>query len=122
MLLFLLASLNFMFGRLKEFSCETQELLKTVWVRHAFNMAGLFFVLVIFTRSSPVLSPPKLFGMVFVLYSLFLVICRCDARFLAVILALLVAIFYLEAMRMWDTPLLTENGNIGFQSQPSRFF
>ncbi len=112
MLLFLLGSLNFMFGRLKDFSCETQELLHTVWVRHAFNLAGLFFVLVVFTRNSPVVSPPKLVGMVFVLYALFLVVCRCDARFLAVILALLVVVFYVEAVRMWDAKR-ARDGDIG---------
>ena len=102
MVLFLIGSFNFMFGKLEGFSCETKAMLSTLWVRHAFSLAGLFVVLVVFTRSKPVVSPPALVAVAFGLYAIFLVICRCDARFLAVVLAAVVAVFYLEAMRSWD--------------------
>jgi hypothetical protein len=102
MILFLLASFGFMFGKLEGFSCETKELLlKSAWVRHLFGLAGLFAVLVIFTRSRPIVSPPTLVAATFGLYAVFLAACRCDARFLAVVLAAIVLVLYLEAERCW---------------------
>lgn len=102
MVLFLLASFNFMFGKLEGFSCETKELLlASAWVRHLFGLAGLFAVLVLFTRAKPIVSPPALVATTFALYAVFLVACRCDARFLAVVLAAIVAVLYLEAERCW---------------------
>ncbi len=101
-ILFLLASFNFMFGKLEGFSCETKALLvSSTWVRHLFGLAGLFAVLVIFTRAKPIVSPPALVAATFGLYAVFLVACRCDARFLAVVLAAIVAVLYLEAQRCW---------------------
>jgi hypothetical protein len=102
MVLFLLASFTFMFGKLEGFSCETKELLSSsTWVRHTFGLSGLFAVLVIFTRARPVVSPPRLVAATFGLYAAFLVACRCDARFLAVVLAGIVGVLYLEAERCW---------------------
>ena len=102
MVLFLLASFNFMFGKLEGFSCETKELLlSSTWVRHLFGLSGLFAVLVIFTRAKPIVSPPSLVAATFGLYAVFLVACRCDARFLAVVLAAIVTVLYLEAQRCW---------------------
>ena len=102
MVLFLLASFTFMFGKLEGFSCETKELLSSsTWVRHTFGLSGLFAVLVIFTRARPVVSPPRLVAATFGLYAAFLVACRCDARFLAVVLAGVVGVLYLEAERCW---------------------
>lgn len=102
MVLFLLASFTFMFGKLEGFSCETKELLlNSTWVRHVFGLAGLFAVLVIFTRSKPIVSPPTLAAITFGLYAVFLVACRCDARFLGVVLAAVVVVMYLEAERCW---------------------
>ena len=101
MILFLLASFNFMFGKLEGFSCETKDLLNSTVVRHAFGLAGLFAVLVIFTRAKPIVSPPTLVATTFGMYAVFLVACRCDARFLAVVLAAIVVVLYLEAERGW---------------------
>ena len=101
-ILFLLASFNFLFGKLEGFSCETKELLAhSPWVRHTFAVSGLFAVLVIFTRAHPVLAPHLLVLAAFGLYAVFLAACRCDAKFLAFVLVAVVAVLYLEAERCW---------------------
>lgn len=99
--LFVLASFSFLFGKLDSFSCDTKEILMTMSVRHVFGLAGLFAVLVIFTRASPVLAPPALVAVTVGLYAIFVVICRCDPRFLAAVLVAVVVILYLEAERCW---------------------
>ena len=102
MVLFMIVGLNFMFGRLKDFSCETQAMLKdNLWARHAFNLAGVYFVLVLFTRTRPLVAPPVLAGIAVALYACFLVICRCDSRFLVAFIVLLVALFYVESELAW---------------------
>jgi len=102
MVLFIIASFSFMFGKLESFSCETKEiLLSSLWTRHLFGLAGLFSVLVVFTRSKPIVSPPILVAATFGLYALFLIACRCDGRFLALVLAAIVMVMYLEAELCW---------------------
>jgi hypothetical protein len=103
LVVYMLVGVNFLFGRMKDFSCEAQGwLASSAWVRHALNFCAVFFMLVIFTRSSPLVPPPALVGVAALICAFFLLMMRCDVRFLAASIALLMALFYVEAMRAYD--------------------
>jgi hypothetical protein len=100
--LVLIATFSFLVGKLETLSCETKEaLMKRAWARHALGLASLFAVMVVFTRTSPVMSPPCLIACATVIYALFLLVCRCDVRFQVIIVVGLFAVIYLEAQRFW---------------------
>lgn len=102
LVLYMLVGVNFLLGRLKDFSCETQAFLNnSLAARHLFTIAALFFVIVLFTRKEPLVRPVLLPLLVLALYALFLVISRCDYRFLAAFMIVLTAMFYLEAERAY---------------------
>lgn len=102
MVIYLLIGLNFFIGKMKDFSCEATSWMETNLVlRHIFNLAAVFFVIVLFTRNNAVFHPLILVGISFVMYFFFLLIVRCDYRFLALFIVLLAAIFYIEASRAY---------------------
>lgn len=97
----LLVCINFLFNRLKDFSCSTQALLNdNLLAKHAFNILAIFFVLVLFTRSAP-LEPKFILLLVMLMYVFFIMITKCDYRFLVLFLILMGIVFYMEADKNW---------------------
>jgi hypothetical protein len=97
----LLVCLNFLFSRMKDFSCSTQALLgDNLLAKHAFNVLAIFFMLVLFTRSTP-LQPSFLILAVMIMYAFFLMITKCDSRFLVAFLVCMTIVFYIEADKNW---------------------
>ena len=100
-ILYLLIGVNFLLGRLKDFSCETQALLSDMAWKHAFNLAGVYFLLVIFTRSAPIVHPAWLPLVSIGLYGIFFLITRCDNRFFVAFLCVLTTMFAIESWRSY---------------------
>jgi membrane-bound ClpP family serine protease len=101
LIIYFLVAVNFLFNRLKDFSCHTQTwLTKNLIAKHLFNVAAIFFVIVLFTRSKPI-HPIALIILTFVMYGFFMIITRCDHRFLAVFLISMVIVFLIEAYKSY---------------------
>lgn len=101
LIVYFLVAINFLFNRLKDFSCHTQTwLTKNLIAKHLFNIAAIFFVIVLFTRSNPV-HPIILIILTFAMYAFFMVITRCDHRFLTVFLVSMVIVFLIEAYKSY---------------------
>jgi len=97
-MLYMLVGINMLFSRLKEYSCETQEFFaSSVFVRHIYNLIGVFFLLVLFTRTQPLMHPVALLGVALLIYGVFLLMTRCDHRFLVASVVALAGVFFLEA-------------------------
>jgi hypothetical protein len=101
MILCLLVGISFLFNRLKDFSCSAQRIFNAhLYVRHIFNMVAIFFMVVLFTRNNPV--PPYIviefsLGM----YVFFIMLTRCDFRFICAYFFIVLVIFYIEAQKSW---------------------
>lgn len=99
LLVYILVALNFMFNKLKDFSCHIQTWhSKSLLTRHSFNILGTYFVIVLFTRSSPI-HPLLLIGLTLAMYVFFLLVTRCDHRFLFTFLFLMCVIFAIESYK-----------------------
>ena len=97
-----LVSINFLFNRLKDFSCGTQRLFsENVFAKHSFNVAAVFFVLVLFMRSEP-LHPLIIIVLTFAIYAFFILVSKSDSRFLVGFLVCMVVVFYLEAWKNYQ--------------------
>ena len=97
LIVYFIVILNFLFGKLKDFSCHVKTLFdEYIFARHFLNMLCVFFLIVIFTRTNPI-APPLLVLATVAMYSFFLLIVRCDYKFLIVFLLIVTIVFYLEA-------------------------
>lgn len=109
LVLYMLAGINLLFSRLKEYSCDTQELfMSSVWVRHIYNFIGVFFLLVLFTRSQPLMHPVALLGVALLICVVFVLMTRCDHRFLVTAVMALAAVFFLEAWIAYERKRVPE--------------
>lgn len=100
-MVYFLVAINFMINRMKDFSCHAQNLLDTnLTAKHAFNLASIFFVIVLFTRMNPI-HPTLLVIMTCVLYMFFMIITRCEYRFLIMFLICMVVVFFIEATKAY---------------------
>ena len=108
-LLYMLVGINLLFSRLKDYSCDTQALfLSSVWVRHIYTFIGVFFLLVLFTRTQPLVHPVALLGVALLICLVFLVMMRCDHRFLVAAVIALTGVFFLEAWIAYDRKRLVD--------------
>lgn len=102
-ILYFLVVINLLFGKLKDFSCNMQGVINdSVFVRHFLNIVGVFFVLVLFTRTTPT-NPLILVLATFVMYIFFILITRCDYRCVFIFLFCMLLVFYLEAHKNFVT-------------------
>lgn len=110
LLLCFLVSVNFLMGKVKDFSCHTQTwLTDNLVAKHSFNLVAVFFVIVLFTRSSPI-NPNLILFITFVMYAFFICITKCEYRFLATFLLVMFVAFYIEAMKSYLKRLDKKNG------------
>ena len=108
LIVYFIIILNFFFGKLKDFSCHAQTLLyKNMIARHILNILCVFFVIVIFTRYKPI-APHWLIIATFVMYLFFMMIIRCEYKFLIVFTACITVVFYLEATKNYNIKDLQE--------------
>lgn len=92
-----LVCINFLFNKVKDFSCNTQSLLHdNLLAKHSFNFLAVFFLLVLFARSSP-MTPWWLLVLTLLMYVVFILITRCDYRFLIIFLGIMFVVFFIEA-------------------------
>lgn len=98
---YFLVIVNFLFNRLKDFSCHTQKLLTDVYMKHVFNMFAIFFTIVLFTRSTPI-HPVYVVGVTFMMYLFFMMITRCQKYFLLFFLVIMTIIFFLESIKSYN--------------------
>ena len=102
-ILYFLVVINLLFGKLKDFSCNMQGVINnSVFVRHILNIIGVFFLLVLFTRTTPT-NPLILVLATFVMYIFFILITRCDYRFVFIFIFCMLIVFYLEAQKNFVT-------------------
>lgn len=108
-ILFFLVVINLLFGKLKDFSCNMQEVINgSVFVRHMLNIIGVFFLLVLFTRAIPT-NPLILVLTTLVMYIFFILVTRCDYRFVFIFIFCMLIVFYLEAQKNFVTDKLPDN-------------
>lgn len=99
--IYFLVIINLLFGKLKDFSCNMQNIItNNLSVKHILNIVGVFFLLVLFTRSSPI-NPNILLLITGIMYILFLFITRCDYRCLFIFVFCMVIVFYLETRKLY---------------------
>lgn len=98
---YFLVIVNFLFNRLKDFSCHTQKLLTDVYMKHVFNLFAIFFTIVLFTRSTPI-HPIYVILVTLLMYVFFMMITRCHRYFLLSFLVLMTIIFYLESIKAYN--------------------
>lgn len=100
--IYFLVALNFLFNKLKDYSCHVQRIYNTnLFIRHGINIISTFFLLVIFTRSNPI-DPRMIVLATFLIYIFFMVISRCHYMFLGLFIVMMSIIFYLEASKVYD--------------------
>lgn len=105
LIIYFLVAINFLFNRLKDFSCHTQTWLNdNLIAKHMFNIAAIFFVIVLFTRSNPI-HPMIIVGLTIVMYMFFIVVTKCDYRFLSLFIASMVVVFFIEAYKSYNKSL-----------------
>ncbi len=101
LLVYFLVAINFLFNKMKDFSCHVQTIVnENLLVKHGLNILGVFFLLVLFTRSTPV-KPMYLILGTFIMYAFFMLITKCDYRFLGVFLLCMFVVFYLESDKLY---------------------
>ena len=101
-LVYFLVAINFLFNKMKDFSCHVQGIVNdNLFVKHGLNVLGVFFLLVLFTRSTP-MPPAFLVGSTFVMYGFFMVITKCYYTYLAGFLVCMAVVFYLEAQKNYE--------------------
>lgn len=116
-LVYVLVAINFLFNKLKDFSCHVQNIASdSLLVKHGLNLIGVFFVIVIFTRSTPI-KPVLLVMVTFLMYGFFILITRCDYRFLFLFLAIMVLVMYLEAEKSYSKSLIRKNESIDVKKE-----
>jgi len=99
LIVYFLVALNFLFNRLKDFSCHTQTwLTNNIAAKHVFNLAAIFFVIVLFTRSTPI-HPLVIIVLTMSMYALFMVITKCDYRFIGAFVAAMTLVFLIESYK-----------------------
>lgn len=101
-LVYFLVAINFLFNKMKDFSCHVQGIVNdSLLVKHGLNVLAVFFLLVLFTRSTP-MPPAFLVGSTFVMYGFFMVITKCYYTYLAGFLLCMVVVFYIEAQKNYE--------------------
>lgn len=101
-LVYFLVAINFLFNKMKDFSCHVQGIVnENMFVKHGINILGVFFLLVLFTRSTP-MPPSFLVGATFVMYGFFMVITKCYYTYLGGFLLCMAVVFYLEAQKNYE--------------------
>lgn len=107
-LVYFIIAMNFLINRLDSFSCNLHKvLMSSMWIKHVFNLVMTFFVIVIFTRNNPI-KPIILIAFTLIIYALFMLITRCDYRFLAVFMIIMTGLMYLEAERAYVVHVQTQ--------------
>ncbi len=97
--------LNFFFNKLKDFSCNIQRIWNnSISLRHSLNFVTMFFLLVIFTRNNAV-APHILVLSTFVLYLFFILVTRCEFKFLMAFVVCMFITFYIEAYKVYKLSL-----------------
>lgn len=100
-IIYALVALNFLFNKLKDFSCHAQNIVhRHLILKHVLNLIGVFFVIVLFTRNTPI-RPPFLVLLTCLMYLLFMLMTRCDYRLLGVFLVLMIVMMYIEAEKSY---------------------
>lgn len=92
---------NFLFDKLKSFSCTTNHFLdENLWARHFMYFVPLFFVIVLFTSNNSNLSQLpdfqryyKLLMVTCIMYMVFLLLVRCEVQAVLLIGALMVLLY-----------------------------
>ena len=101
LIIYFLVAINFLFNRLKDFSCHTQTWLNdNLYAKHLFNIAAIFFVIVLFTRSNPI-HPIAIIFLTLAMYMFFMIVTKCDYRFLSMFVASMVIVFFIEAYKSY---------------------
>ncbi len=104
-IVYFIVALNFLFNKLKDFSCSVQGVWNNhVSFRHFLNIIGVFFLLVLFTRTNPI-APHWLIIATFLMYLFFILITRCDFKFVMIFLLCMIIVFYLEAHKVYQKTL-----------------
>ncbi len=108
-IIYFIVALNFLFNKLKDFSCNVQGIWNNhMSFRHILNIIAVFFLLVLFTRSTPI-APYRLVIVTFLMYIFFILITRCEFTFLMIFLACMISVFYLEADKVYKLSLNPPN-------------
>lgn len=92
---------NFLFDKLKAFSCTTDHFLEShVWARHFMYFVPMFFVIVLFTNNNSNLAQLpdfqryyKLLSVTAIMYLIFLLLIRCEVQVVLLIGALMVILY-----------------------------
>lgn len=101
-LVYFLVTINFLFNRMKDFSCHVQNIIhNNQFAKHGLNIFAVFFLLVLFTRSTP-MPPSFLVGATFVMYGFFMLITKCHYAYLTGFLICMAVVFYLEAKKNYE--------------------
>lgn len=101
-LVYFLVAINFLFNKMKDFSCHVQDIVNdNLFAKHGLNILAVFFLLVLFTRSTP-MAPWFLIAATFVMYAFFMVITKCQYMFLGGFLLCMFVVFYLEAQKSYE--------------------
>jgi hypothetical protein len=109
LLLYFLIAINFLFSKMKDFNCQVQKIINdSVSIKHILNLLAVFFILVLFTRSTP-MHPLIYIAVTFVMYLFFILITKCDYRFLGGFLVCMTIMFYLEADKLYKLSKNPEN-------------
>lgn len=103
LVVYLLVAISFFFNRFKDFSCSTQNLFaNNIVIRHVFNLISVFFMIVLLTRTTPV-NPRYVILFTLCVYCIFILLTRCDVRFIVVYFVLATIIFYIETEKSFLT-------------------
>ncbi len=101
LLLYFLVPLNFLFNKAKDFSCPAQKIMKkNMYMKHILIVLSIFFIIVYFIRSNPI-PPYYVFVLTIGLYMIFVLVTRCDHNMLIMFILIMIAVFYLEAEKVW---------------------
>lgn len=108
-IVYFIVALNFLFNKLKDFSCNVQGIWNNhISFRHILNIIAVFFLLVLFTRSTPI-APYWLILATFLMYLFFILITRCEFTFLMIFIVCMISVFYLEAHKSYKMSLNPPN-------------
>jgi hypothetical protein len=94
-----LVVVNLLFTRIKDVSCTAQAYIRdSAAFYHYMNLLTVFAVIVIYSKFYP--TPPLyVVGLTAAFYVLFVMLTRCDAKFLVLVVACIFVVFYLQACK-----------------------
>ena len=105
-LVYTLIILNFVLGKIKDFSCETQSIVHDHRILyHLLNYLAMFCVVVIYTRVYP-MNPWVAFVLTIAFYVLFILVTKCETSFFVCVMACMFAVFFLQAQKNYTSSQL----------------